>query len=68
MPFDKEIGYSIVDSLKEVAKRHDASPARVALAWLLGRPAVSSVIVAARKPEHLEDNIRACLLYTSRCV
>jgi aryl-alcohol dehydrogenase-like predicted oxidoreductase len=59
VPFDKEIGYSIVDSLKEVAKRHDASPARVALAWLLGRPAVSSVIVAARKPEHLEDNIRA---------
>jgi diketogulonate reductase-like aldo/keto reductase len=42
-----------------VAKRHDASPARVALAWVLGRPAVSSVIVAARKPEHLEDNIRA---------
>jgi aryl-alcohol dehydrogenase-like predicted oxidoreductase len=59
VPFDKEKGYSIVDSLKEVAKRHDASPARVALAWLLGRPAVSSVIVAARKPEHLEDNIRA---------
>jgi aryl-alcohol dehydrogenase-like predicted oxidoreductase len=59
VPFDKEKGYSVVDALKEVAKRHDASPARVALAWVLGRPAVSSVIVAARKPEHLEDNIRA---------
>src|ERR1700730_11548807 len=59
VPFDKENGYKIVDVLKEVAKRHDASPARVALAWVLGRPAVSSVIVAARKPEHLEDNIRA---------
>jgi aryl-alcohol dehydrogenase-like predicted oxidoreductase len=34
VPFDKEKGYSIVDSLKEVAKRHDASPARVALAWV----------------------------------
>src|ERR1700730_10629292 len=59
VPFDKENGYKIVDVVKEVAKRHDASPARVALAWVLGRPAVSSVIVAARKPEHLEDNIRA---------
>ena len=33
---------------KEVAGRREASPARVALSWLLGRPAVSSVIVAAR--------------------
>jgi aryl-alcohol dehydrogenase-like predicted oxidoreductase len=59
VPFDKEMGYRVVDAVKAVAARHDASPARVALAWVLGRPAVSSVIVAARKPEHLEDNIRA---------
>jgi aryl-alcohol dehydrogenase-like predicted oxidoreductase len=59
VPFDKENAYKIVDVLKEVAKRHEASPAQVALAWVLGRPAVSAVIVAARKPEHLEDNIRA---------
>jgi len=65
VPFDKENGYGIVDVLKEVAKRHDASPARVALAWVLARPAVSSVIVAARKPEHLEDNIRAVDLQLS---
>jgi aryl-alcohol dehydrogenase-like predicted oxidoreductase len=59
VPFDKEKGYRIVDTLREIAKRHGASPARVALAWVLGRSAVSSVIVAARKPEHLEDNIAA---------
>jgi len=59
VPFDKEMGYRVVDVLKEVAGRHDASPARVAIAWLLGRPAVSSVIIAARKAEQLEDNIRA---------
>ena len=51
--------------MKQVAKRYDASPARVALAWVLGRPAVSSVIVAARKPEQLEDNIRAVDLQLS---
>ena len=65
MPFDKENGYKIVDVLKEVAKRHDASAAGVALAWVLGRPAVSSVIIAARKPEQLEDNIRAVELRLS---
>src|ERR1700747_2058692 len=65
VPFDKENGYKIVDVVKEVAKRHDASPARVALSWVLGRPAVSSVIVAARKAEQLEDNIRAVDLHLS---
>jgi aryl-alcohol dehydrogenase-like predicted oxidoreductase len=59
VPFDRELGFRVVDVLKKVALSHDASPARVALAWVLGRPAVSSVIVAARKAEQLEDNIRA---------
>jgi diketogulonate reductase-like aldo/keto reductase len=52
--------------LQEVASRHDASPARTALSWVLGRPAVSSVIVAARKLEQLEDNICAVDLRLSK--
>jgi aryl-alcohol dehydrogenase-like predicted oxidoreductase len=59
VPFDKEMGYRVVDALKEVARRHDASPARAALSWVLGRRAVSSVIVAARTVEQLQDNIGA---------
>ncbi len=59
VPFDKELGYRVIDALKQVAERHGASPARVALAWTLARPAVSSVIIAARTIAHLEDNIRA---------
>jgi aryl-alcohol dehydrogenase-like predicted oxidoreductase len=59
VPFDKEMGYRVVDALKEVAERHSVSPARVALSWTLGRAAVSSVIVAARKLDQLEDNIAA---------
>src|SRR6185436_4942733 len=51
VPFDREMGYRVVDTLKEVAARHGATPARVAISWLLSRPAVSSVIVAARKLE-----------------
>ncbi|MEW5814165.1 MAG: aldo/keto reductase [Spirochaetota bacterium] len=59
VPFDKEKGYRIVNVLKKVAARHAASPARVALAWVLSKPSISSVIIAARKIEHLDDNIRA---------
>ena len=59
VPFDKEMGYRVVEALSEVARRHEASPARTALAWVLGRAAVSSVIIAARKAEQLEDNICA---------
>lgn len=59
VPFNKEQAYRVIDTLKEVASRYDASPARVALAWCLTRPAVSSVIIAARRIEHLDDNIKA---------
>lgn len=59
VPFDKEMGYRVIDVLKQVSARYGESPASVALAWTLGRPAVSSVIIAARTPEHLEQNIRA---------
>ena len=59
VPFDKELGYLVVEALKQVAGRHNVSPARVALAWVLRRPAVSSVIIAGRKIEQLEDNIGA---------
>jgi aryl-alcohol dehydrogenase-like predicted oxidoreductase len=65
VPFNKEMGYTVVEALQDVADRHDVSPARVALSWVLGRPAVSSVIVAARKAEQLEDNILAVDLQLS---
>ena len=53
------MGFRVVDALKQVAGRRNVSPARIALSWVLGRPAVSSVIIAARKVEQLEDNICA---------
>ena len=57
--FDKEQAFDVVDVLREVAQRHGVSPARVALAWLLSRPMISSVIIGARKIAHLQDNIAA---------
>jgi aryl-alcohol dehydrogenase-like predicted oxidoreductase len=65
VPFDREQGWKVVDVLKDVAARNGVSPALAALAWTLARPAVSSVIIAARKPENLEDNIKAVDLLLS---
>ena len=65
LPIDAERGWKALDAAAEVAQRHGASPARVSLAWLLAKPEVSSVIIAARTPAHLEDNIRAVELELS---
>ncbi|MEV6605610.1 aldo/keto reductase [Kutzneria sp. NPDC051319] len=57
--FDLDKGYRIVDVLRTVAARHEVSPARVAIAWLLAQRAVTSVIIGARKLDQLADNIAA---------
>ncbi|TDD32079.1 aldo/keto reductase [Nonomuraea terrae] len=59
VPFDEEKGFQVLDVLRAVAARHEVSPARVAIAWLLAQRAVTSVIVGARKLEQLTDNIAA---------
>jgi aryl-alcohol dehydrogenase-like predicted oxidoreductase len=59
---DEEALYAVVDVLLRVSETLGASPAQVALAWLLGRPGVSSVIVGARTDEQLADNLAAANL------
>ncbi|GAB7524934.1 aldo/keto reductase [Paraburkholderia sp. 2C] len=56
---DAERLWNIVDVLVDVAAEHDVSGARVALAWLLGRPAVSSVVIGGRNDNQLRDNLAA---------
>jgi aryl-alcohol dehydrogenase-like predicted oxidoreductase len=56
---DQEKLYDTVEVLVEVAKGRGVSPAQAALAWLLDRPAVTSVIVGARTGEQLADNLGA---------
>jgi aryl-alcohol dehydrogenase-like predicted oxidoreductase len=56
---DQDKLYDIVDVLVAVAKDRGASPAQVALAWLLERPAVTSLVVGARTGEQLADNLGA---------
>lgn len=58
-PLDEARAFDIIDVLKVVAQRHEVSSAQVALAWLLAQPAVTSVIVGARRLEQLTDNLAA---------
>ncbi|HTK02001.1 MAG TPA: aldo/keto reductase [Bordetella sp.] len=55
----------IVLELREVAKELDSTPAQVALAWVLGRDAVTSVAIGARTPQQLADNLDAAKLILS---
>jgi aryl-alcohol dehydrogenase-like predicted oxidoreductase len=50
-----EHGYKILNALDQVAKKYNATPARVSLAWLLANPAITAPIVSATKLEQLND-------------
>jgi 1-deoxyxylulose-5-phosphate synthase len=53
---------SVVEAVLEVASQRGTTPAQIALAWVLANPAVTSPIVGATKPEHLDDAVAATLL------
>src|SRR5919198_1045335 len=55
----------IVDALVEIGEGHGVSAAQVAIAWLLPRPGIVSVIVGARTDEQLADNLGAIDLQLS---
>jgi aryl-alcohol dehydrogenase-like predicted oxidoreductase len=54
--------WDIVDALVSIADPRGVSGAQVALAWLLGRPGVSSVIIGGRTEAHFKDNLAAAEL------
>ena len=58
-PVDKEKAYDIVDVMQTIAAEKQASVAQIALAWLLHQPVVTSVILGAKKPEQLKDNLNS---------
>jgi 1-deoxyxylulose-5-phosphate synthase len=51
--------FDVVDAVRTVAAERDLPPARIALAWLLGRPGVTAPIIGATSTQHLEDAIAA---------
>jgi aryl-alcohol dehydrogenase-like predicted oxidoreductase len=58
-PFLNEKTYAIVDELSGIARAHDSTVARVALAWVQAQPGVTSTIIGARRLAQLDDNVKA---------
>ncbi len=52
-------GFAVVDAMRPIAEAHGRPVAQVALAWLLAQPVVSSVIIGAKRPDQLADNLAA---------
>ena len=58
-PVDESQGFDIIDAMRPIAEAHEVSVAQIALAWLLHKEAVTSVIIGAKRIEQLEDNLAA---------
>ena len=56
-PVDKNRAKDCIEVMRAIAQAHGVSIARVALAWLLHQPQVTSVIIGAKRPDQLADNI-----------
>jgi len=56
---DNDRGWQTIDALNAIAKSRETSVSAVALAWLLAKPAVTSVIFGARSLAQLDDNLKA---------
>jgi aryl-alcohol dehydrogenase-like predicted oxidoreductase len=55
----QERTWTVVETVRDIAKQRSVSMAQIALAWLLHRPAVASVILGARTMDQLNDNLAA---------
>lgn len=58
-PVDVERAYGCIEAMRPMAEARGVSVARIALAWLLHQPAVTSVILGAKRIEQLDDNLAA---------
>ena len=61
-----ERGFKILDALDQVAKKFNATPARVSLAWLLARPSITAPIVSATSLAQLKDLVASVNLALDR--
>src|SRR6476620_9155156 len=58
-PVNKDRAWDVVDAMRPIARARNVSVAQIALGWLLHQPQVTSVIVGAKRPEQLADNLGA---------
>ena len=64
-PVDRSRAAACLRALRPIAAAHDTSVARVALAWMLQKPHVTSVIIGAKSEQQLDDNLAATKLKLS---
>ena len=58
-PVEKPRAHDCVDAMRPMAEARSVSVAQIALAWVLHQPGVTSVILGARRPEQLAENLAA---------
>lgn len=58
-PVNLDRGYACIDAMRKMADARSVSVAQIALAWLLHQPAVTSVIIGAKRVAQLDDNVSA---------
>jgi aryl-alcohol dehydrogenase-like predicted oxidoreductase len=56
---DKERTWRILDALRPIAQAHNTGVATIALAWVLAKPFVTSVIIGAKRADQLDQNLAA---------
>ncbi|TCK30754.1 aryl-alcohol dehydrogenase-like predicted oxidoreductase [Ancylobacter aquaticus] len=61
-PIDRVRGEPLIEVLRAVARKHGCLPAQIAIAWLLRQPAVSTVLIGAKRVEQLHANVRAAAI------
>ncbi|MBB3455813.1 aryl-alcohol dehydrogenase-like predicted oxidoreductase [Rhizobium sp. BK313] len=61
-PVDKDRAWACVAAMREVAEKHGANVATVALAWILAKPFVTSIIIGAKRLDQLDQNLAAVKL------
>jgi aryl-alcohol dehydrogenase-like predicted oxidoreductase len=59
LKFDRDQAFALLPILEEIAAARQCSMAQLAIAWLLARPAVDSVLLGATRTQQLEDNLGA---------
>lgn len=59
LPYDREKAHELIDQMRGIAQQHNASIAQVALAWLLAKSYVTTILLGASKVAQLEDNLGA---------
>ena len=55
-----ERNFDIAEKLTEIARKMETTPATLAIAWILQRPMISSVIIGPKSVDQLQDNFAAC--------